>query len=150
MDLSELILTPGSHRDRSDGVCAIEACAWLAGERHSTTCHAVDPTLREMVMMLNDMGRDCDRDRLKYYLPHLLHFSLPPGAHEEVGQFFADVNHFVGPVYLMQSLKTEHMTQFQHEMYSRLMDAGFALLDKWLASKGESVGQTDLHEHVLV
>ena len=35
LDLDTLVLTSGAHARRAQGLCAMEAVAWLAKEKHS-------------------------------------------------------------------------------------------------------------------
>ena len=70
--IEELSLERGSHESREQGLCSLEALAWLAGEPHSDTPLCVCPAIAEFVTNWNDLLGDGDRDRmLRPVLPHL-------------------------------------------------------------------------------
>ena len=50
----EIMLMYGGHRSRSDGVCAMEAVAWLAGEPHSDRPRCVSPLIASFMRAWND------------------------------------------------------------------------------------------------
>ena len=68
-------LTHGNHKTREDGVCAMEAAAYIAGEVHSDKPKCVSPVIRAFMMTWNDgLPSDAERDRLlKPLLPLVLH-----------------------------------------------------------------------------
>lgn len=71
-DLTHIKLSPGAHDSRADGLCALEAVAWLAGEPHSDRPESVSPVLASFVRYWNDCGQDTDREALKPLLPRLV------------------------------------------------------------------------------
>ena len=72
IDLDTITLTPGAHSSRADGVCIMEAAAWLAGEKHSDHPQCVSPVLAGFGRRLNDALPDDRRQYLKSFLPRLL------------------------------------------------------------------------------
>jgi hypothetical protein len=63
--LSDLTLQAGAHRARNNGLCAMEAVAWLAGEKHSDQPQCVSPVIGAFMRNWNDsLPTDEDRDRL--------------------------------------------------------------------------------------
>src|SRR6185312_6688031 len=55
----------GSHEDREDGVCAMEAAAYIAGEEHSDHPACVSPVITRFMVNWNDsLPDDATRDRL--------------------------------------------------------------------------------------
>ena len=72
MNLEALKLEQGSHDTREDGMCAMEAVAWLAGEEHSDAPLCACSVLTSFVIRLNDRWHEADRQLLKPYLPRLL------------------------------------------------------------------------------
>src|SRR5690242_6646137 len=71
--LPTLTLKSGSHDDRTAGVCAMEAVAWLAGEGHTDHPVCTSPVIAQFVRTWNDGLPDKDRTRLLLpLLPHLL------------------------------------------------------------------------------
>ena len=66
-----LILRHGHHRSPLDGLCAMEAVAWLAGEEHSDRPKCASPILTEFVKRLNDSSWSKDEDRTDALLPIL-------------------------------------------------------------------------------
>jgi hypothetical protein len=71
--LDTLRLTGGSHGSFDDGVCAMEAVAWLAGEPHSDAPKCADPEITIVMIRLNDSMPDAMRNELlRPLLPRLV------------------------------------------------------------------------------
>ena len=65
-DWEGVVLQSGSHKSPDDGMCAMEAAAWLAGEPHGDAPVCVDPIVRRIMVVLNDkFRRDGQRQALK-------------------------------------------------------------------------------------
>src|SRR6266566_1323819 len=73
-DLERISLSEGGHNDRSSGVCAMEAAAWLAGRTHSDSPVCVSRVITAFMRSWNDSLReDEDRNRLlRPLLPMIL------------------------------------------------------------------------------
>src|SRR5437660_7593075 len=73
-DLQYIPLKDGAHRSRKDGVCAMEAAAWLAGREHTDSPQCVSPVIASFIRYWNDtLPSDEDRNRLlKPLLPIIL------------------------------------------------------------------------------
>ena len=56
--LTGIILKEGAHDSISDGMCAMEAVAWLAGEPHSDAPACACPVVAKFVTRLNDRISD--------------------------------------------------------------------------------------------
>jgi hypothetical protein len=65
-------LSVGAHRDPADGMCAMEAAAWLAGEEHTDRPQCVCPVLAAACRQANDDGDDAVRERLRAMLSLLI------------------------------------------------------------------------------
>jgi hypothetical protein len=63
-EFAALPLKKGAHRSPSDGMCALEAAAWIAGEPHSDHPACVCPVLGAFGRLWNDSLPDAERDRL--------------------------------------------------------------------------------------
>ena len=72
LTLDTLVLTAGKHHTREDGMCLLEAAAWLAGKLHTDHPRCVSPVLAAFGRKLNDTLSQDDRQRLKPYLPLML------------------------------------------------------------------------------
>jgi hypothetical protein len=72
LDLDALILSKGHHKDRDDGMCLMEAAAWLAGQPHTDHPPCVSPVLGIFGRALNDVLPDTTRQQLKPYLRPML------------------------------------------------------------------------------
>ncbi len=71
--LNAIELAKGAHTDRSNGLCAMEVVAFLAGKPHSDRPECVSPVIGEFVRAWNDALPDADRTRLlRPLLPDLL------------------------------------------------------------------------------
>ena len=72
IDLDRLTLQSGSHDDRDEGVCLMEAVAWWAGEPHSDQPGCTCPVLGAFARRWNDgMRSDEERAQLIPYVPVL-------------------------------------------------------------------------------
>jgi hypothetical protein len=74
IDLSEITLRHGEHTSREEGMCLLEAAAYLAGEKHTDHPQCVCPVLAAFGRSWNDgLESDAERDRLlKPLLPKLI------------------------------------------------------------------------------
>lgn len=71
--LNGINLQRGKHATRNDGVCAMEAAAWMAGEPHSDHPQCVCPAIAAFMRSWNDALSDKDRNRLlKPLVPKVL------------------------------------------------------------------------------
>ena len=70
--ITSIVLAKGAHSNPDQGMCAMEAVAWLAGEPHSDHPECASPVLASYVRVLNDNMPDEQRQRLKPYLRKLL------------------------------------------------------------------------------
>ncbi len=74
LDLDLLRLGKGGHRNPDDGLCLLEAVAFMAGEPHSDSPACVSPVLADFGRDLNDRLDDDRRQQLKPLI------SLMPGT----------------------------------------------------------------------
>lgn len=70
--LQDITLQFGGHETRNEGVCAMEAVAWLAGEKHSDMPKCACPLISAVMAHLNDHIEDADRQKLKKLLPSVV------------------------------------------------------------------------------
>ena len=64
-ELATITLKSGSHAKREEGVCAMEAVAWLAGEPHSDAPACTSPVIASFLRRWNDiLPTDAERNRL--------------------------------------------------------------------------------------
>lgn len=69
LDLDAIVLRNGGHTSPSDGLCLLEAVAYVAGERHTDQPACVDPALSAFGRSWNDgMRTDAEREQLKPYV----------------------------------------------------------------------------------
>lgn len=59
----------GSHKSREDGLCVMEAVAYVAGEPHSDHPECADPVITRLAIWLNDSCGDSLRQELLQGLP---------------------------------------------------------------------------------
>jgi hypothetical protein len=81
LELETLVLGMGSHVSREDGMCAMEAVAWLAGEPHSDHPICACPVIAHFVRRVNDRLLDGPRNRI---LKPLLHTLVGSKATKEI------------------------------------------------------------------
>ena len=72
VNLDSIHLKDGRHRARRDGMCVLEACAYLSGEPHTDSPRSVSPALAEYVGAVNDLLPGKERQRLRRLIPALL------------------------------------------------------------------------------
>lgn len=79
-----LTLKSGGHGSRTDGVCLLEAVAWVAGEKHSAHPEGVCPVLGAFGRAFNDgLRSDEDRGRLlKPLIPKMVGTRATPQIEE--------------------------------------------------------------------
>ena len=63
--LNDITLTHGAHTSPDDGMCVMEAAAWIAGEEWTDHPACVSPILAALCRLLNDAWDDEGRQRLK-------------------------------------------------------------------------------------
>lgn len=71
LDLETLHLAKGGHDNPDDGLCLLEAAAFLAGEPHTDHPACVSPVLGVFGRELNDRLDDTKRQQLKPLIPKL-------------------------------------------------------------------------------
>lgn len=72
-ELSVFELSAGKHDEPANGLCALEAVAWLDGQPHSDRPRGVCEALRDFVVMMNDTAPSNElRQKLVPYLPRLI------------------------------------------------------------------------------
>ena len=71
--LDKLTLDSGGHTNFDEGVCLLEAASYIAGEPWSDHPKCVSPFLGAYGRRLNDRLSDEDRQKLKPFIPGLLH-----------------------------------------------------------------------------
>lgn len=75
--LENITLLAGNHASPEDGLCAMEAVAWLAGEVHSDAPECTCPVLAAYVRKLNDIMPEEKRQELKVFLLKLIGTKKP-------------------------------------------------------------------------
>ncbi len=70
--LSRLNLSEGNHDYREEGMCVMEAVAYVSGEEHSDHPLCADEQLTSMMVCLNDELYDHDRQKLRPLIPLLI------------------------------------------------------------------------------
>ncbi len=65
-------LSHGSHKSFEDGMCAMEAVAYIAGEPHSDHPSCASPVLARHCIRLNDRWNDEERQLLLAVIPKLV------------------------------------------------------------------------------
>jgi len=87
IDLNLITLDTGAHKTREDGVCLLEAVAWLAGEPHTDNPTCASPILGAYGRSLNDVLPDDKRQELKPYAPLML--GTAGDGHDETRGYLA-------------------------------------------------------------
>ena len=71
-EFGNLPLAEGPHAKRADGVCLLEAVAWLAGEPHSDKPSCACPVIAAFGRTLNDHLPDAERQALVPYITKIV------------------------------------------------------------------------------
>lgn len=72
LDLDTLFLAAGAHDSPQDGMCVLEAVAYLAGEPHTDHPRCASPVIGAFLRAWNDALADADRQELKRYIGRLV------------------------------------------------------------------------------
>lgn len=72
LDLETLHLERGDHKSLEEGVCLLEAIAYIAGEPWSDAPQCVSPVIAAFLRNYNDSVSDEKRQELKQYIPRLI------------------------------------------------------------------------------
>jgi hypothetical protein len=72
LELESVQLATGGHKNLTDGICFMEAVAYVAGEPWSDHPACACPTLGTFMRNWNDSLSDADRQRLKPYIVRLV------------------------------------------------------------------------------
>ena len=86
--LTAFELQGGSHKSADDGLCAMEAVAWLEGVKHSDSPSCTCPVIAAFVRSINDRMPDSDRQKLVAYLPRLVG-TVSPEHEQERAEYLA-------------------------------------------------------------
>src|SRR5690606_22174828 len=69
---ADLILTAGSHRSPDEGMCLLEAVAYVAGEPHTDSPECASEVIASFGRSWNDALDDQQRQRLRPYIHRLV------------------------------------------------------------------------------
>jgi hypothetical protein len=72
LDLDALTLAAGAHDSPDDGMCVMEAVAYVAGETFTDHPECASPVISSFLRSWNDGLGDADRQMLKPYIPRLV------------------------------------------------------------------------------
>lgn len=100
----------GSHGSRVDGLCVMEAVAYLAGEPHSDSPECASPVITKLAIWLNDSASDELRQELLRPLPfRIVGTKATPEIEQQRAYMAADwAVRFVCPILLRRAnLETE-------------------------------------------
>ena len=109
--LDAISLKHGAHGDREQGMCAMEAVAWLAGEPHSDSPKCACRAISAVVIRFNDrLPTDELRDEyLKPLIPQLLGSASTEDVYIKRGYVAADFAvRVIAPLALEAAGKTEY------------------------------------------
>lgn len=89
-DLDTIVLLRGNHKTRAEGVCFMEAVAWVAGEKHSDQPKCACPILAAFMRKWNDDLDDAGRQILKPYISKLVGTKSTPEVEQRRGWMLTD------------------------------------------------------------
>lgn len=150
-DFSELAifqLLPYAHATAQDGLCAMEAVAWLEGLPHSDHPVCTCPVIAGYVRSLNDTLPHKKRQRLTPYLPRLVNTVSPSHEWERLHYL---VSRAFGSHWLivLRAYKLNDVAAEFEKIAAKLGDAGcFAVADLAARAVADLVGRADLADLV--
>ena len=103
-------LLTGSHDSAKEGLCAMEAVAWLEGLPHSDHPVCTCPIIGVYVRALNDRLPDKERQRLIAYLPRLVGTVAPEHEWQRAQYLVAQSFSQAWPL-LLRTLKLNELAQ---------------------------------------
>jgi hypothetical protein len=73
LELLKLVkIDHSSHVSREEGMCVMEAVAYITGDEHSDTPKCVAPNVTDVMINLNDSMDEDDRQKLKDVVPRII------------------------------------------------------------------------------
>ena len=76
-NIDQIRLARGLHKNPDEGICIMEACAWLADETFSDRPECVSPVIGVFMRRLNDSMNDEQRQLLKPYILKIMDTNKP-------------------------------------------------------------------------
>ncbi len=114
LDLETLVLEHGQHDSPEDGMCLMEAVAFLAGEDFSDAPGCVSGVIRSYCIALNDRWDAEHRQLLKPYIPRVIGTNTGPADEERRRWLAVDwAVHEFAPYWLRRAGLVEHAEAFE-------------------------------------
>lgn len=142
--LEEIHLRVGAHDEREEGVCLLEAVAYIAGENHSDQPICVCPVLAAFGRAWNDDLDDETRQKLKPYIPRMIGTAGDGHAERRGWMAFDWLSRTCAPAWLELAGLPEHAAKLRglpepvdHQALAKaqiILDA--ALGAAWAAARG--------------
>lgn len=76
-NIDRIRLACGFHTNPDEGMCIMEACAWLANEKFSDRPECVSPIIGAFMRHINDSMNDEQRQLLKPYITKIMYTNKP-------------------------------------------------------------------------
>jgi hypothetical protein len=90
LDLESLKLLSGAHNSAEQGMCVMEAVAFVAGEEHSDHPQCASEVIGSFLRTWNDCLDDEGRQKLKPYIPRLVGTKASKDIEQQRGWLAAD------------------------------------------------------------
>ena len=82
LDIDQVQLKSGGHGSPKEGLCVMEAVAYIAREKHSDNPECVSPVIGAFMRAWNDVLSDEDRQKLKALIPVIMDTRSTPEDEE--------------------------------------------------------------------
>ena len=112
-------LSKGKHESAAEGVCAMEAVAWLEGLEHTDAPACTCPVIAAYVRVMNDKLSDMDRQRLVAYLPRLVGTVGDLEVAVERGLIFAQAAGEVFAAGSLRKIRAENLAERVSDVFRR-------------------------------
>ena len=90
MNIKDLVLERGAHKDSSGGACVMEAVSYVAGEPWSDHPECACPVISGFLRAWNDDLNDEDRQMLKPLIPRLVNTNSTPEVAQQRATLISD------------------------------------------------------------
>ena len=108
VDLTDITLDKGKHKTPDDGMCLIEACAYVSGEPFTDHPHCVSELLSETGRALNDLLPNHERQKLAPLIPYLIRTAGDGLDEQRSGLAWAWIVHVYAPTWLRLAGLNDH------------------------------------------
>lgn len=141
IEVEDINLGIGTHDNPSEGLCLLEAVAYVAGEAHSDHPQCVSPVLGAYGRKLNDCLGNEDRQKLKPFIVHM------PGTADDG---LDEVRGYIATDWVVRTATPRLLRAANHTALAERLEALALVKDKNTASaaEGEALRVREIRSNV--